>query len=62
MSSNEAFVPEKGIYLYQGWAQNNYRTSVFSFWIKKKLQWKNYEKTEMNYEEHAENLETLMRI
>ena len=62
MSSNEVFVPEKGIYWYQEWAQNNYRTSICSFWIKKKLQWKNYEETEMNCEEHAENLETLMRI
>ena len=54
MSSNEVFVREKGIYWYQEWVQNNYRTSICSFWIKKKLQWKNYEETVMNYEEHAE--------
>ena len=42
--------------------ENATAQAYMSFWIKKKLQWKNYNEPVTNYEEHAGNLETLMRI
>ena len=46
--------------------KSRYKTTTtqayISVWIKKRLQWKNYEETAMNYEEHAETKKALMQI